>query len=235
MKLGIITGGSRGLGAALFEELLRDGYRVVEFSRSAPHPSSVSVDLSQPESALAKIATSLKAIPTEDLEALIVINNAATLAPIGPTSKKPAEQVLANINTNFASQILAISLIVAHFQRAHCRKVLASISSGAAHKSYFGWSLYCAAKAGMEAYIETLALEQQREQSPFIPINIDPNVIDTEMQSLIRNTSSSDFPDVERFQRRKSEGKLCTPELVAHQVLRIIGRADVTPGGRYEV
>jgi benzil reductase ((S)-benzoin forming) len=193
------------------------------------------VDLSHPEGSLATIGAALREISPQDYNEIVVINNAATLDPIGPTSKKPADRVLANINTNFTSPILALSLIVAHFQTARCRKVIASISSGAARKSYYGWSLYCAAKAGMEAYIETLALEQEKEDAPFIPINIDPNVIDTEMQAFIRSTSHEDFPDVERFQRRKTEGKLATPEFVARQVLGIIRREDLTFGGRYEV
>jgi benzil reductase ((S)-benzoin forming) len=193
------------------------------------------VDLSQPDTLRTTIAASLKEICPNEWEEILVINNAATLDPIGPTSKKAADRVLANINTNFASPILALSLIVAHFQEARCRKVIASISSGAARKSYYGWSLYCAAKAGIEAYIEVLALEQQKEKTPFIPINIDPNVIDTEMQALIRNTCPDDFPDVNRFQRRKTEGDLATPEAVAQQVLGIIDKEELTPGARYEV
>ena len=163
MRLGIITGVSRGLGAALFHGLVRKGYHVIEFSRSAPHQTSIAVDLSQPDTLRTTIAASLKEICPNEWEEILVINNAATLDPIGPTSKKAADRVLANINTNFASPILALSLIVAHFQEARCRKVIASISSGAARKSYYGWSLYCAAKAGIEAYIEVLALEQQKE------------------------------------------------------------------------
>lgn len=235
MKLALITGGSKGLGRSLCEQLIRLDYRVIEYSRSAPHPWSISVDLSAPQHAANLISESLHSINPEECENIVVISNAGVLAPIGPSSQKPISEIEANINTNLTSPILVLSLIVAHFQHASCRKILASISSGAALKSYFGWSLYCAAKAGMEIYIETLALEQQREQAPFIPINIDPNVIDTEMQGLIRETSPRDFPDVARFQRRKAEGQLANPTVVADQVLRIIMREDLTPGARYEV
>lgn len=235
MKLAVVTGGSRGLGRSLCEEFRNRDYNVVEYSRSAPHPWSVSVDLSVPENIHQNILKSLRGFRPADFEEVVVVNNAGTLDPIGPSSKKSFDKILCNITTNFTGPILALSLIVAHFQGARCRKVIASISSGAAQKSYFGWSLYCAAKAGMEAYIRALALEQQSEDAPFTPIIIDPGVIDTEMQAAIRGASPDDFPEVERFKRRKSEGKLAAPEAVARQVLDIIARPDLTPGGRYEV
>lgn len=235
MKLALITGGSKGLGRSLCQQLIHLNYRVIEYSRSAPHPWSVSVDLSRPERAADLISESIQGINPDECEDIVVISNAGTLSPIGPSSRKPAHEVEANINTNLTAPILALSRVIAHFQGARCRKVIATISSGAARKAYSGWSLYCAAKAGMEAYISALALEQKGEVTPCIPIIIDPNVIDTDMQALIRRTSPRDFPDVARFQRRKVEGQLAAPDVVADQVLKIIMREDLTPGGRYEV
>ena len=51
MNLAIISGGSRGLGRALCERYTAQGWRVLEFSRAAPHPYSVSVDLADPAAA----------------------------------------------------------------------------------------------------------------------------------------------------------------------------------------
>lgn len=235
MKLAIVTGGSKGLGHALCDELIHQGYRIIEYSRTAPHPWSVPVDLAQPESAREKIAASLQQLPVDGYEEIVVINNAATISPIGPTSKKSFSDVVSNIATNFSSPIVALSLIMAHFQNTQCRKVVATISSGAARKSYYGWSLYCAAKSALESYFGALALEQEREQFPFIPIIIDPNVIDTGMQETIRKTAHADFPDVERFQRRKDEGRLVPPNVVAGQIMRIIENKSLVSGGRYEV
>jgi NAD(P)-dependent dehydrogenase (short-subunit alcohol dehydrogenase family) len=113
--------------------------------------------------------------------------------------------------------------------------VLANISSGAAQKGYAGWSLYCAAKAGMENYIRALALEQQAEPHPFIPVNVGPGVIDTEMQALIRTSTASDFPEIERFIVRKEQGALLSPMKVAAAVCRILDLPSLSSGARYEV
>ena len=49
MKRMIISGGSRGLGAAWVEEYRRAGYEITELSRSGRSGDSVQVDLAQPK------------------------------------------------------------------------------------------------------------------------------------------------------------------------------------------
>lgn len=235
MRLAILTGGSKGLGLAICEILTEQGFRVMEFSRSAPHSYSVRADLSSPVDSLKVVSHAIASLGDDPIEELLVINNAGTLEPIGPAYRKARAASIANLNTNLVSAILILTEIVGHFQAVSCRKVLANISSGAALKGYFGWSLYCAAKAGMENFVHSVALEQQTEPHPFIPINVDPGVIDTEMQALIRASSASDFPDLERFIQRKERGGLMPPASVAAAVVRILELPSLSYGARYDV
>jgi benzil reductase ((S)-benzoin forming) len=234
MKLFIITGGSKGLGHALCEQFHARDYRILEFSRSAPHEYSVRIDLADPEKTGFTVANTLAALDHKQLQELIVVSNAGTLEPVGPTSSKSYSDLMKNMNTNFVSAILVLSEVIAEFQAVACRKVIVNISSGAALKGRSGWSLYCAAKAGMENFIRSLALEQQAQPEPFIPINIDPGVIDTEMQALIRATSPADFPDVQTFIQRKDQGLLVPPEKVAGAIIRILEQPSLSFGARYE-
>ncbi len=235
MRLAIITGGSKGLGHALCEQFLACGYQVIEFSRTAPHPYSVRVDLASPQACRDIVEKAIAPIGVDTLQELVLINNAGTLDPIGASSQKPAAAVLANLNTNFTSAILVLSALVARFQSAPGPKRIANISSGAAQKGYAGWALYCASKAGMENYIRALALEQQREPHPFTAINIDPGVINTDMQAMIRASTAIDFPDVERFIQRKHQGGLADPSDVAAAILNILALPSLTSGERYGV
>nr|WP_315206309.1 SDR family NAD(P)-dependent oxidoreductase [uncultured Albidiferax sp.] len=236
LRLAVLTGGSTGLGLALCEALAERGYRVLEFSRSAPHAYSVHLDLASPSDSHRIAAAAMAAVADlGDVAELLVIHNAGTLDPIGPASRQDPAAVLAQLNTNFTSAILVLSAIVARFQATPCRKVVANISSGAAQKGYAGWSLYCAAKAGMENYVRALALEQQMQAQPFIPVNIDPGVIDTGMQAFIRSASAADFPELARFIRRKEEGGLVPPAQVAAAVCRILALPSLGFGARYEV
>lgn len=234
MKLLLITGGSRGLGQALCEQFQARDYEILEFSRSAPHEYSFQIDLADPEQSRSIVANAIEPIDSSQLEELIVISNAGILEPIGPTSDKSYADLMKNMNTNYVSAVLVLTEIIARFQAAACRKVIVNISSGAALKGRAGWSLYCAAKAGMENFIRALALEQQAHAQPFIPINIDPGVMDTEMQALIRSSSPADFPDIELFIQRKKQGLLTPPDKVAAAIIRILEQESLSFGGRYE-
>lgn len=235
MKLALVTGGSRGLGAALCERLVSDGWHVVEFSRTAPHSYSVKADLASPEVLFGQIVLAFGSLPAEPLDELLVVSNAGTVAPIGPSSSNDVISILGNLDTNFESAILFLSLVIDRFQGAPCRKTILNISSGAAVKPYSGWSLYCASKAGVEMFVRALAVEQAREERPFVPVNVNPGVMDTQMQSLIRSASPEDFPDLPRFQGLKDKGQLVAPESVADAIVRIAGAIGLEPGGTVHV
>lgn len=234
MRIAIVTGGSKGLGLALCEQLRAAGYHVVEYSRSAPHPYSVALDLTDPTDVDAAVATSLASVDAARCTELLLFSNAGTLAPIGPAWRKPASDVLANVAINLASGIAVINAVVRHFRGAPCRKLIVNISSGAALKGYAGWSLYCAGKAGMEGFIRALAVEESAQAHPFLPVSVDPGVIDTAMQALIRETAPADFPEVARFISRKHSGGLAAPEDVAAAILQLVADPSLQPGGRYE-
>lgn len=235
MRLAIVTGGSKGLGRAMCEAFLQREFEIVEFSRSAPTHYSVHADLSNPVECARVVSDAIRRIDKSELTEIIVINNAGTVEPIGPASRKSQQNLLVSLNINFTSAILVLSEIIAQCQDLECRKVIVNISSGAALRGYPGWSLYCAAKSGMENFIRSIALEQALQDKPFIPINIAPGVIDTELQANIRASSVEDFPDIERFIQRKLEGGLASPEKVAAAVCRILDLPDLKPGERYDV
>ncbi|MFG6447364.1 SDR family NAD(P)-dependent oxidoreductase [Roseateles sp. BYS180W] len=233
MRIAIVTGGSKGLGSALCTQLSNQGFLVIEFSRSAPHAYSFHLDLAQPEAARKSTQLSLQSIDPKKCNELLLINNAGTLTPIGPIWQKSPVDVVANLNTNFTAAILVISEVMRHFRDAPCRKLIVNVTSGAAIKGYAGWSLYCAAKAAMEGFVRALAAEEQHQDQPFVCVSIDPGVIDTEMQALIRATSVADFPDVERFTKRKQDGGLSSPESVAAAIIKLMA-LDLKAGGRYD-
>jgi NAD(P)-dependent dehydrogenase (short-subunit alcohol dehydrogenase family) len=234
MKLFIITGGSKGLGLALCEQFKAREYKIMEFSRSAPHEFSIPVDLADPDQSRRTVAGAIETIDPAAIQELIIVSNAGVLSPIGLASSKQHDEIVRNMNTNFVSAIAVLTELMAKFQSSPCRKMIVNISSGAAQKGLYGWSLYCAAKAGMENFIRTIAFEQQAQPRPFLPININPGVIDTEMQALIRATPRSEFHDVERFIQRKDQGLLVPPAKVAAAIVRIIELQSLSAGGRYE-
>jgi benzil reductase ((S)-benzoin forming) len=235
MRLAIISGGSRGLGEKLCDQYQAQNFEVIEFSRTAPHAYSVALDLALVNDVSQIVSDALTPLAMCEWQEIVVISNAGMLTPVGAASKKDIASVIANLNTNFVSGIVFMTEVLRHFQYHTGKKTLASISSGAALGERAGWSLYCAAKAGLEHFIRSVAKEQDAESQPFKMINVDPGLIDTGMQSVIRHSSIEDFPSLEQFKNRKDMGLLATPVKVAEAIVCIIEASNVGNGERIKV
>jgi benzil reductase ((S)-benzoin forming) len=235
MRLAIISGGSKGLGEKLCEQYLALDFEVIEFSRTAPHAYSVITDLASTNDTSQIVSEALTPLAQREWQEIVVISNAGMLNPVGPASKKDIESVIANLNTNFVSSIVLMTEVLRYFQQHSGKKTLASISSGAALGERAGWSLYCAAKAGLEHFIRSVAKEQDAESQPFKMINVDPGLIDTGMQSLIRQSSIEDLPSLEQFNQRKEAGLLVPPSQVAERIVQIIEASNIGNGERIKV
>ena len=222
MGLAIITGGSRGLGAALCEEYRDRQWTVVEFSRSAPHQFSVRTDLSDPLAASAVFARAFESLACESWDEVVAISNAAALGPVGPVENAHTDGIVANLDTNVVSAIMFARAFVAAFQDCECSKTLVNISSGAAAKGYAGWSLYCASKAAMENFVRSVALEQSGRRHPINAISVNPGVMDTDMQVAVRASSIEDFPGLDRFLRLHRDGLLNVPAGVAARIADVV-------------
>lgn len=232
MKLALLSGGSRGLGAALADEYQTRGFRVIEYSRSAPHAWSVACDFRDPPAVETALIRSLAPYRGTAVDELVLISNAATLDPIGFAGTRGGAEVSASLAVSFTSAIVFVNTALRLFADHAGRKTVASISSGAALKPYAGWSLYCAAKAGLEHFVRTAALEQRTARHPFRIVSVDPGVMDTAMQAMIRDSDPGDFPAHARFVARWEAGELKAPRAVASAIVALLD-GDLEPGERY--
>lgn len=233
-RLALISGGSRGLGAALCTRYRDAGWQVVAFSRSGHGEGHVALDLGRPGDAARALSTALAPLAGQRWDEIVAISNAAQLGPVGPLVGKADEEILANVEVNVAGGIVFMNAVLRAFSAHACDKTLVNISSGAAQRPFHGWSLYCAAKAGLERFVECVALEQEALAQPFRVLNISPGVIDTGMQAEIRGSGDEDFPDRERFVGLKEDGVLQAPDAVAEVIARIVAGRPAN-GGRFEV
>ncbi len=157
-----------------------------------------------------------------------------TVQPIGPIHLDTPVDWQQNIQINLNSCITTTGLFLKYFDTHTANRLIANISSGAASQPFFGWSLYCASKAAMEAFTKSVALEQAETVNPVTTFIISPGVIDTEMQGVIRSQDTGRFKDLEKFQQLKSEGSLRSPHKVAQAVYSIINSSPEA-GERYDV
>ena len=97
-SLALVTGGSRGLGHQICLQLREQGFQVQEFSRAAPHPWSVMLDLGRPQDIRPTLDRALGDLDLDGLDRLVGVGKACRLAPIGPSWRPPREVLLQHLH-----------------------------------------------------------------------------------------------------------------------------------------
>jgi NAD(P)-dependent dehydrogenase (short-subunit alcohol dehydrogenase family) len=228
MRSVVLTGVSRGLGAALFDQLTSQGDRVLAIGRrftgaqrdlATAHPDRVRLheaDLADPGQ-LPKPADLAEFMGTEPS---VLVLNAGVLEPVGAVGALDPAAVASAVAVNLTAPMLLANAFLA--ARSAARSAAAGqvgsarilfISSGAAHRTVPGWAVYCATKRGAEMFFETLAAE-----APDVAVaNVNPGVMDTAMQATIRRADS--FPERDRYVGLYERGELSDPADVARRIV----------------
>ena len=220
-RTAVITGASRGLGAALAEVFAARGMRLGLCSRSDPAlPAGADVLTERVDMRDEKAVDAFALRAEERFGAIdLWINNAGVLEPIQPLRELEVEDFRDHIDINLTGLFLGTRAYVRHLHRRGGEGVLINISSGAAWHGYAGWTAYCAGKAGVDRLTECVQLEE--EANGLRAYAVAPGVIDTDMQTLIRACSAEVFPELDRFLEMKREDTFNTPSFVAEHLLAI--------------
>ena len=222
MQKVIITGINTGLGKAFFDYFnTKDNVRIIAISRRITEQQKrlleaktfdcINIDFTD--------FTDTDKLQLDNYIAkddfVIFINNAATISPINKIGQFKDSDILNVININTVTPLLITNSIMR--QEFKALKII-NISSGAAYRPIIGWSLYCATKSANEMFFETL--QSQENGSKVKVYNVNPGVIDSNMQEFIRNTNEVIFPMINDFIALKNNNKLKTPEQAALDVLK---------------
>lgn len=220
-RTAVITGASRGLGAALAETFAERGMRLAVCSRSEPALASGDDVLAERVDVRDEKAVDEFALRVEERFGTIDlwINNAGVLEPIQPLRELGVQEFRDHIDINLTGLFLGTRAFVRHLHRRGGEGVLINVSSGAAWHGYAGWTAYCAGKAGVDRLTECVQLEE--EANGLRAYAVAPGVIDTEMQAQIRASSPEVFPELERFLEMKREDTFNTASFVAEHLLAI--------------
>ncbi|WP_206997989.1 SDR family oxidoreductase [Trinickia mobilis] len=220
----IVTGHTRGIGAALAEQLLARGIAVLGVSRSrhatlaarfAGLLDEAELDLSNLARVEQWLAGDVLRTFTSGAQHVMLINNAGTVQPIGPCEAQDAGEIARAVSLNVATPLMFASAFAAATADAGERRIV-HISSGAARNAYAGWSIYCATKAALDHHARSVALDASRALRI---CSVAPGVVDTDMQAEIRGTGGDLFPLRERFEDLKRNGQLATPEQSASKLI----------------
>lgn len=224
----VITGTSRGIGAALARRTVQEGHTVLGVSRAAPDPlppgdyRHLPFDLTQTDRVGEVVGMAVDLFEAGHFDFLCLVHNASATEPVGPVEHCGAEAIDAHLRIGLLAPMLLTSLFVRRFSGEPLRKKLAFISSGVAFRPLPDESIYCTAKAGLHMFAQCVGLEQKDKADGFEVVSIGPGMVDTDMQRTVRSKSSEEFAMADYFKQAHAEGKLQDPADVAGKILAIL-------------
>lgn len=221
-----ITGTSRGLGKAMAEYFLEEKENFItgiSRSKSIEHTNYKHqyINLADTEEVKRYLQIAFNAI--QNPSQLVLINNAGRIGQIAYIGEQDLDALEDTIQLNFTTSILIINQFLKKCQHYSCPKYIINISSGAGRKAYDGWANYCATKAALDMFSEAVAQEQKIRQTNVRIFSIAPGVVDTDMQTQIREaTNTASFANHKRFVNLKNEGQLSNPMTIAKKIAQVI-------------
>lgn len=240
-QVAIVTGAGRGIGAATAEALAAAGARVVLTARGEDEIGAVlrrihaeggaaiaaPADVGDTEQVEEVVEAALGAYDRVD----ILINNAGVVWPFDLVAEADLDEWAYNIHVNLiGSFYMARNVLPLMLDQRYGRIV--NVTSGAAVRPIPGASAYGAAKAGLDQFTRTLALEVQ---GTGVHVNaLLPGDVDTDMQADIRSVDTEDtLLDTSYFHRIYEQGRLRPPALVARAIYWLVGPWGRDAHGRF--
>lgn len=192
-QVAVITGASRGIGAAAARLLAARGAAVALTARSGDLIEGIARDLRGEGARAVAFAGDIgdidqaAALMRQAADALgtptILVNNAGTVGPIGHILDCDPADWAHNVTVNLLGAFAALRAVLPGMVGQGGGTVV-NVSSGAAENAYEGWSAYCAGKAGLAMLTRSLHLEYAAQG--IRAFGFRPGTVDTDMQGAIR-------------------------------------------------
>lgn len=233
----VVTGGARGIGRAIAEELGREGARVVvNYAKSkeaaedlvaqlqqngSPGAVAVQADVSDAAQAAKLIEETLQRFGRID----VLVNNAGINVDRSLKNLTPEDwdKVIKN---DLSSYFYTTKAALPHFTQQKSGKII-NISSVIGQMGNFGQANYAAAKAGIIGFTKTAALELARSN---VTVNaICPGFIATEMFESMPDKAK------EAVVARIPLGRVGTAHEVARAVRYLIADGDYITGASLNI
>jgi NAD(P)-dependent dehydrogenase (short-subunit alcohol dehydrogenase family) len=213
-SVALVTGGSRGIGRAIVQRLVADGFTVINADLVAPTDPGPNehyehIDLADDASSRAALERLVHAWPISTL-----VNNAGIVNPASVLEATIAD-IQAVVAVNIAGSLRCIQAVLPAMTKAGYGRIV-NISSRAALGKQLR-TVYSATKAGLHGMTRTIALEVARHG---ITVNaVGPGPIATE---LFHRVNPPDAPATRRIVESIPVCRMGTAADVAHAVAMFV-------------
>lgn len=205
----VVSGGSRGLGLSIVEDILASGAKVAAFARTVT-PELEALAAERPESVVAG------SVDITDLKALgaFIKQAETTLGPIDALVNNAAmgqdslhvhtspDQIARIIETNLTAPLLLTRLVLRRILAKGGRGRIVMVTSVCAQRGYSGLVTYAATKGGLDSAMRTLAREMHGRA---LVNSVAPGFFASEMSSVLGQT------ELDTITRRTPSGRLVEP------------------------
>ena len=232
----VVTGASRGIGAATARVFAKAGAKVALLARQGDRIGALAAELGQHATALAcdvadaaSVDAALAAVMARWGRVDVMINNAGVITPIARIADADPVEWGQAIDTNLKGVFHGLRAAIPIMQAQRAGTIL-TVSSGAAHNPLDGWSAYCASKAGAAMLTRAAHLEEAAQGLRIMGLS--PGTVATDMQVMIKasgvNPVSQLDPSVHIPANWPARALLwmCTPAADAHLGQEISLRDD---------
>jgi NAD(P)-dependent dehydrogenase (short-subunit alcohol dehydrogenase family) len=189
-KAVMITGASRGIGAAAARAFAEAGAQVALLARSGPEIADLAGEIGQSAIAVpCNVArfTDVEAAVRACLQAFgrldVLVNNAGVIEPIAGLAEADPHAWAKTIDVNLKGVFHGMRAAMPVMAENGGGSIL-TVSSGAAHHPLEGWSAYCASKAAAAMLTRSCDLEGRAQG--IRAIGLSPGTVATEMQRTIK-------------------------------------------------
>jgi NAD(P)-dependent dehydrogenase (short-subunit alcohol dehydrogenase family) len=220
----MVTGASRGLGAAVAGWLAKAGAAVALIARSEKkleevagmvrrldgEPLVCAADVSEYKNCGKAVDKTMDRFGRIDS----IVNNAGIVQPISTIAKTEPADWRYNIAVNLIGPFNLVRAAAAEVARQKGRIV--NVSSGAANLALETVSAYCTAKAALNHFTRILAAEEPE----ITALAVRPGVVDTDMQALLRREGPRAMPagQAAYYRQLKDLGELEPPGIPGRSI-----------------